>query len=90
MKNLQKIFRVLGNRRRLAMVELLLKRREASLSTVASTIELSLTAACRHLNALANMDILDKRQEGLIVYYRIAENPPKHVKDIIGVISARS
>ena len=86
MKQLQRTFRVLGNARRFAIIALLIRRPELSVSTIARAIELSITATSRHLNALANVDLLDRRQESLTVYYRITDSLTPYTKSIIDLV----
>ena len=86
MKQLQRIFKVLGNPRRLAVAQLLLKRRELSVGTIAKAMELSYTATSKHLGAMANVDVVEKRQEGLTVYYRISENTSPLLRSVFQLI----
>ena len=85
-KQLQRIFKTLGNARRLAMVQLLLKRKELSVGAIASTMKLSITATSRHLTALANIDMLEKRQESLTVYYRIAQHAEPEIRTMLRLL----
>jgi DNA-binding transcriptional ArsR family regulator len=89
MKQFQRIFRVLGNPRRMAIMQLLMKRRELSVSTIASAIELSMTSTSKHLIAMANTDLLEKRQERITVFYRIPDNPDPRVGAVIKLLSSR-
>ncbi len=86
MKQLQRVFRVLGNSRRLAIVHLLIDRRELSVGTVAGFLKLSITATSKHLNALAGADLLEKRQESTTVYYRINADAASEAKLILQTI----
>lgn len=88
MKQLQRIFKALGNPRRLAIVKLLQERKELSVGTIARYIHLSATSTSKHLIALTNVDVLEKRQERLVVYYRVAEKPDSPVRDVCKLISA--
>jgi DNA-binding transcriptional ArsR family regulator len=90
MKNLQRVYRVLGNKRRFAIVQLLLKRKELSVGAIAGNIELSMTATSQHLNALANADVLEKRQQGLTMYYRIVDSPTPSVAAALRPMRERS
>jgi len=87
MKQLEKIFKGLANRRRLAVIRLLARERELSVADVAERIKLSFTATSKHLGILRQLDILDRRQEGLTVYYRLADSLPLIVKLLIQTIS---
>lgn len=86
MKQLQRVFKVLANPRRLAMVQLLLTRKELSVGTLAGAMKLSITATSKHLALLANADVLDKRQESLMVYYRISDQPLPHIRSILDLL----
>lgn len=85
--NLEKIFKALANRRRLAIIRLLSKNKEMSVADIAAKINLSFTSASKHLQILHQLDILDRRQESLVVYYRLANPLPSVVKQLISTIS---
>jgi len=83
MKEYERVLKALANRRRLAIVAFLKKRREATVGDIAEEIKLSFTSTSRHLNILARTDILDKRQQGLEVYYSIGRRIPPAVKSVL-------
>lgn len=87
MKHLEKIFKGLANRRRLAIIRLLNGHKELSVADIAQKIHLSFTATSKHLGLLRQLDILDRRQESLTVYYRLASPLPAIVKLLISSIS---
>ncbi len=87
MKYLEKTLKVLANRRRLAIIKLLLKKRELSVSDIAESIRLSFKATSKHLNILRQLDIVDRRQVSLTVYYRLLYPLPPVVQSIIKHIS---
>ena len=87
MKELEKIFKGLANRRRLAIIRLLSKKGELPVAEIANHIKLSFTSTSKHLNILHRLDILDRRQESLTVYYCLAETPPAVVKLVHATIS---
>ena len=72
------------------MVELLLRRKELSVGVIAKVMGLSYTATSRHLGAIANVDILEKRQEGLTVYYRVGDATTSMLRDVIQLIRRQS
>lgn len=76
MKEYERILKALANRRRLAVIALLKKRNEATVGDIAEHIQLSFTSTSKHLNILARTDILDKRQQGLEVYYFLGTKVP--------------
>ena len=50
---------------------------------IASTLKISFNATSQHLLALYDLDILEKEQRGLEVYYRLGTDHPKIVKEIL-------
>ena len=87
MKNLEKIFKALANRRRLSIIKLLAKNKELPVAEIAERINLSFTSTSKHLRMLHQLDILDRRQESLVVYYRLANPPPLVIKILIPTLS---
>lgn len=87
MKQLEKIFKGLANRRRLAIIKLLSGKKEMAVADIAEKIALSFTSTSKHLGILHQLDILDRRQESLTVYYRLANSLPPVVKLLIPYIS---
>ena len=83
MKEYERVLKALANRRRLAIIALLKKRNEATVGNVAEHIKLSFTSTSKHLNILARVDILDKRQQGLEVFYFIGTKVPIVAQSLI-------
>ena len=84
---LERIFKGLGNRRRLAIIQLLCKERELPVAEIARRIHLSFTSTSKHLTLLRHLDIVDRRQESLTVYYRLGENLPSAVRRVLATVS---
>lgn len=82
-KEYERVLKAMANRRRLAIVALLKKRHEATVGDIADHIKLSFTSTSKHLNILARADILDKRQQGLEVYYFLGPSVPTIVQSVI-------
>lgn len=72
MKELERTLKALANKRRLAIIRLLKRNKEASVSEIAETIDLSFRSTSRHLAILFSANIVDKRQQSIEVYYRLA------------------
>ncbi|MDO8600150.1 MAG: metalloregulator ArsR/SmtB family transcription factor [bacterium] len=88
MKNLEKILKGLANKRRLAIIKLLLqKKRPLSVGEIADAIRLSFTATSKHLNLLRQLDIVERNQVSLTVFYRLADSLPAAVRVLIFLIS---
>lgn len=84
MKELEKILKVLANKRRLAILKYLKHHREATVSAIATAIKLSLKSTSKHLTILSSIDVLEKEQRSLQVYYGLApqgeqEETVKHI-----------
>lgn len=86
MKDLEKNLKVLANRRRLAILRYLKKRREASVRQIADEIRLSIKATSKHMGILAAVDMLEKEQRSLNVFYSLALKLKPEVKRIIELL----
>ena len=87
MRKFERILKGLANHRRLAILKFLHKAKEANVSEIAGVIDLSFKATSKHLNILANLDILEKRQKSLEMFYRLGQSPIALAKNIISYIS---
>ncbi len=87
MRNLEKIFKGLANRRRLAIIKTLAKDSELPVAEIARRIKLSFTSTSKHLAILYHLEILDKRQENLTVFYRVGNSIPSVVQKLLSDIS---
>ncbi|KKS36955.1 MAG: hypothetical protein A3G49_03255 [Candidatus Sungbacteria bacterium RIFCSPLOWO2_12_FULL_41_11] len=87
MKNLEKIFKGLANRRRLAIIKLLAKNKQLSVTDIAKQIKLSFKATSKHLSVLRQLDIVDRNQVGLTAYYRFSHTLPHPVNMLVSTIS---
>jgi DNA-binding transcriptional ArsR family regulator len=74
MKHLEKIFKALANRRRLAIVFYLKRAPGANVGGIAAEIKLSLRATSRHLVQLERAGILEKEQRSKEVFYKCARS----------------
>ncbi|MCR4281314.1 MAG: metalloregulator ArsR/SmtB family transcription factor [Candidatus Kaiserbacteria bacterium] len=83
---LERQLKVLANRRRLTILNLLRKRKEANVSDISDSIRLSLTSTSKHLNMLERTGLVEKEQRSLNVYYRIAPNVPGHISHLLGML----
>ncbi|MEK7120087.1 MAG: metalloregulator ArsR/SmtB family transcription factor [Patescibacteria group bacterium] len=80
MKQLERIFKGLANRRRLAIIKILLKRKVMTVAEIAGEINLSFTSTSKHLAILRQLDIVDCQQKSLSVYYSISKSLPEVVQ----------
>ena len=75
MKDTERVLKALANRRRLAIVKYLKKKKEATVGDIAEQIRLSFKATSKHLGVLAGADIVEKEQRSLQMWYRLSPNP---------------
>jgi DNA-binding transcriptional ArsR family regulator len=74
LKGLERVYKALANRRRLAILRYLKKNPGASVGVIASTILVSLKATSKHLIILAAAGLVEREQVSLNMHYRIASN----------------
>lgn len=85
-KEMEKILKALANKRRMAIINLLKKKRVVSVGDIAKEIKLSFNATSKHLKVLFSADIVDKNQVGLVMFYKISETLPKPARHIISIL----
>lgn len=73
---LERVLKILANRRRLAILNLLRRRKETNVGDIAEAIRLSLTSTSKHLTMLERAGFVEKEQRSLNVFYRIASDAP--------------
>ena len=74
--DMERQLKVLANRRRLAILNLLRKRKEANVGDIAEAIKLSFTSTSKHLMMLERMGFVEKEQRSLNMYYHLAPDAP--------------
>ena len=82
-KELERIFKALGNRRRLIILNLLKTRKVMPVGEIARELKLSIKATSKHLLLLTAIDIVEKEQVSSQVFCRISSNLPKTVQIIL-------
>ena len=68
-RELEKVLKALANKRRVAILKYLKHIGRASVGEIANNIKLSFKATSKHLMILANVDIVEKEQESLMMFY---------------------
>ena len=86
-REFEKSLKALANRRRLAILAFLKKRKQASVGDIASEIKLSFRATSRHLGVLHNADILAREQQSLHMFYCIASDIPPPARAVVSLLS---
>ena len=85
-KELEKIFKALANRRRLAIIFFIRKKKQANVGEIAEAIKLSFKSTSRHLSVLISSGILDKEQSSLYFFYSFSTNQSEMVRKILSLI----
>ncbi len=83
MKELEKIYKALGNRRRLSIISFLRDKKESAVVDLAQYLHLSFRSTSRHLTVLRAVDIVEREQRGQLAYYRLNSKPHPAVKQLL-------
>lgn len=81
-REVEKILKVLANRRRLAIIKYLRRVKEAKVGDIADEIKISFKATSKHLGLLFSADIVEKEQRSLQMWYKLSPNQFHIVKYI--------
>ncbi|MFN7088588.1 MAG: ArsR/SmtB family transcription factor [Candidatus Paceibacteria bacterium] len=82
-KDWVKIFRALGNERRLHILQLLSQEKELPVYEIAERIKLSRKSTSKHLRLLMHLNFLDRGQKKGEVYYAFNTDMPAKIKQIL-------
>ena len=85
-KQLEKILKACANRSRLAIIQYLKKNDEAPVGEIARHINLSFKATSKHLSILAGVDIVDRDQRSLQIYYSLNRQSHPLLKNILSLL----
>ena len=86
MRELERSLKAFANKRRLAILAYLKANGEATVGDIAEKIKLSFKATSRHLSILSAVDVLEKDQKSLHVFYRLAVSQSPSAKHIISLL----
>jgi DNA-binding transcriptional ArsR family regulator len=86
MRKLEKALKALANRRRLAILKYLKENKEAPVAEIAHEIDLSFKATSKHLSILSSIDIVEREQRGLQMFYRFSGDQDPATKYIISIL----
>jgi len=64
-------------------LEYLSKEKEANVGDIAEHINLSFKSTSRHLSTLSAVDLIDREQRSLEVFYRLPKDMPALAKQIM-------
>ena len=86
LRELEKIYRVLGGRKRIEIIKLLIDGRELSVGDIAKEIHLSHTATSKHLVMLRQAGFLDRRQAGFEARYWLEDGLASELAILVKLI----
>ncbi len=86
MKDLERTLKALANRRRLAIVKYLKQHQPASVGDIAEHIDLSFKATSKHLGLLSSVNIVEKSQQSLRMFYRLVDSQSPAARHIISLL----
>ena len=85
-KEMERVLKALANKRRLAILRFIKKKKEATVGEITEEIRLSFKSVSKHLAVLARADILEREQKSLQVFYRLSGNPSEGARRIIELL----
>lgn len=83
MKNLERLLKALANRRRIEILRYLSKHERVTVGVVSEYLKLSFKSTSKHLNILKSVDVVEREQLGLSVFYSLIKPAQEIVKVII-------
>lgn len=85
-KEMEHSLKALANRRRLAIVGFVKRKKEITVGEIAEEIKLSFRSTSKHLGVLVAAGILEKEQRGLQMFYGLAGNLSETARRIISLL----
>ncbi len=86
LRELERLLKALANKRRLAILRYLKRHGEANVTGIAEVIKLSVKSTSRHLAVLSGVNLVDRRQMSLEVYYWLTLSIPAPIKGVISIL----
>ena len=82
-RELERPLKAVANRRRLAILKYLKRRRDVPVGEIADAIEASFKATSKHLAILFAMEIVERKQVGFESHYRLADDQKPVIRGIL-------
>lgn len=86
MKDFEKQYKALANRRRLVILKYLKSRTKASVGDIAKEIKLQLKSTSKHLRVLSAVDFVESQQQSLHVFYFLPQMKPAVLKNFLDIL----
>jgi DNA-binding transcriptional ArsR family regulator len=84
--NLEKSYKSLANRRRLAILKFLAQSEGAMVFEIAEKINLSFKSTSRHLQVLKQAGLVESEQQGLEQHYHLLSNTNPVFKQVLTLL----
>lgn len=85
-KELERQFKAVANKRRIAILTLLKRRDSVKVGVIADEIKLSFNATSKHIGVLYAAGFVDREQFSLEMHYRIADKLSADAKAILAIL----
>lgn len=85
-RELEKMLKALANKRRILILKILKKRKRISMGNMAKEIKLSFRSTSKHFSILYAVDLVEKEQDGLTMYYSLSPKLHKIASTILSLI----
>lgn len=85
-KELAKMFKIFGNKYKLAVLKLLKQKGEKSVGQIADDLEIPFNTVSKYLLQLARQGLLTRRYDTPFVLYKIPNSVPEKLKIILSKI----
>ena len=85
-KELERQFKGVANKRRIAILSLLKKRKSVKVGVIADEIKLSFNATSKHMGVLYAAGFVDREQVSLEMHYRIADDLTDAARSILAIV----
>ena len=86
MNEREKILKALANRRRLAIIEYLKNKEEATVGDISEKIKLSFRSTSKHLAILLATNMLSRTQISLEMHYRLSDSMSSFASAVVRLL----
>ncbi len=86
LRDLEKVYRSLGARKRLEILKLLSDEKERTVGDIASSIHLSFKSTSKHLVQLRQVGFLERRQSGYVGLYSLESGLGSTLRQLIAQV----
>lgn len=85
-QEVEKNYKALANRRRIAIIHFLYKENKARVNDISENIKLSFKSTSRHLQVLKAIGMIDSEQVGLEQYYYLTDKNNFFIKHLLSFL----